>query len=113
MSSTRGLNETAECRLTREREAHLVPPLHFPERPIREYEIVSEIAEARATPEDYFILKRTELAPYLSIRSVPSISPTLAGWAYIQESKGKWAKRWLELRDHQLFHAKNEKVSLN
>lgn len=66
----------------------------------------------RANPEsDYFLLKRTELAPYLSLRSVPNASPVLAGYVYVQDRKKKWHKRWLELREHSIFHAKSEKVS--
>ena len=81
------------------------------ERPIREYEMVHEVADTRSNVEsDYFLLKRTELSPYLSIRSVPMSSPALAGWVYVQDRKKKWSKRWLELRDHALFHAKSEKL---
>ncbi|PWN51645.1 hypothetical protein IE53DRAFT_304950, partial [Violaceomyces palustris] len=81
------------------------------ERPLREYEIVSEVAETRANvATDHFLLKRTELSPYLGIRSLPTSSPVLAGWVYVQErNKRKWNKRWLELREHALFHAKSDK----
>ncbi|KAJ9474250.1 PH domain-containing protein [Pseudozyma hubeiensis] len=80
------------------------------ERPMREYEMVTEVMNVRAHPKtDYFLIKRTELSPYLSLRSVPSSSPALAGWVYVQDRKKKWNKRWLELRDHALYHAKNEK----
>ncbi|GAC99765.1 hypothetical protein PHSY_007368 [Pseudozyma hubeiensis SY62] len=80
------------------------------ERPLREYEMVTEVMNVRAHPKtDYFLIKRTELSSYLSIRSVPSSSPALAGWVYVQDRKKKWNKRWLELRDHALYHAKNEK----
>ncbi|KDN48477.1 hypothetical protein K437DRAFT_222675 [Tilletiaria anomala UBC 951] len=79
------------------------------ERPIREYELVSEVAEHRASQShDYFLLRRTELAPYVSLRSVPDRSPALAGYVYVQDRKKKWSKRWLELRDHSLFHAKSD-----
>ncbi|TKY89720.1 hypothetical protein EX895_001505 [Sporisorium graminicola] len=80
------------------------------ERPLREYEMITDVVNVRAHPRtDYFLIKRTELSPYLSIRSVPSSSPALAGWVYVQDRKKKWNKRWLELRDHGLYHAKNEK----
>jgi PH domain len=80
------------------------------ERPLREYEFVSEVAENRASQSsDYFLLRRTELASYLSIRSVPTSSPALAGYVYLQDRKKKWSKRWLELRDHSLYHGKSDK----
>ncbi|CBQ68695.1 conserved hypothetical protein [Sporisorium reilianum SRZ2] len=80
------------------------------ERPLREYEMITDVVNVRAHPNTgYFLIKRTELSPYLSIRSVPSSSPALAGWVYVQDRKKKWNKRWLELRDHGLYHAKNEK----
>ncbi|KAN0061473.1 hypothetical protein ACQY0O_006320 [Thecaphora frezii] len=80
------------------------------DRPLREYEIVHEVADRRANVNtDYFLLKRTELSPYLSLRAVPASSPSLAGYVYVQDRKKKWSKRWLELRDHALFHAKSEK----
>ncbi|KAJ1023233.1 hypothetical protein NDA16_003386 [Ustilago loliicola] len=80
------------------------------ERPLREYEVITDLVNVRAHPQtDFFLIKRTELSPYLSIRSVPSSSPALAGYVYVQDRKKKWNKRWLELRDHALYHAKNEK----
>ena len=80
------------------------------ERPLREYEVITDVVNVRAHPRtDFFLIKRTELSPYLSIRSVPGSSPAIAGWVYVQDRKKKWNKRWLELRDHGLYHAKNEK----
>jgi hypothetical protein len=81
------------------------------ERPIREYEMISEVIALRSSAQnDYFILKRTELAPYLSMKNVPNSSAALAGWIYIQENHRKrWNKRWLELRDNCLYLAKTEK----
>ncbi|SPO28511.1 uncharacterized protein UTRI_04908 [Ustilago trichophora] len=80
------------------------------ERPLREYEMITDVVNVRAHPKtDFFLIKRTELSPYLSIRSVPTSSPALAGYVYVQDRKKKWNKRWLELRDHGLYHAKNEK----
>ncbi|PWN29648.1 hypothetical protein BDZ90DRAFT_225930 [Jaminaea rosea] len=80
------------------------------ERPLREYEVVSAVAEARPDAQnDFFLLKQTELSIYASIRAVPNVSPSLAGNVYLQDKRGKWNKRWLELRDHALYHAKSDK----
>ncbi|CAO1628175.1 unnamed protein product [Parajaminaea phylloscopi] len=87
-----------------------VSPTYGIERPLREYELISDITAARPDDtSDFFLLKQTELAPYASIRAVPSFSPALAGWVYIRDKRGKWSKRWLELREHSLFHAKSDK----
>ncbi|PWN39121.1 hypothetical protein IE81DRAFT_49447 [Ceraceosorus guamensis] len=79
------------------------------ERPMREYESVAEVVDSRPSPDCYFLLKRTELAPFASVRAVPPSLPLLAGYVYVQDHKKKWTKRWLELREHSLFHAKSEK----
>ncbi|KAL9935051.1 hypothetical protein V8E36_006127 [Tilletia maclaganii] len=80
------------------------------ERPLREYEIISQVTSVRAhVGDDYFLLKRTELAPYLGLKAVPTVSPALAGYVYVEDRKKKWTKRWLELREHSLYHAKSEK----
>lgn len=87
-----------------------VSPTYGIERPLREYEVISHTLEARSdVTNDYFLLKQTELAPYASIRAIPNSSPALAGWTYVRDRRGKWSKRWLELREHSLFHAKSEK----
>ncbi len=38
---------------------------------------------------------------------MPTSSPALAGYVYVMDRKKKWTKRWLELREHSLFHAKS------
>ena len=76
---------------------------------MREYEIISEVTEQRASQsQDYYLLRRTELASALNLRSIPTSSPALAGYVYVQDRKKKWSKRWLELRDHSLFHSKSD-----
>lgn len=87
-----------------------VSPAFGIERPLREYEVVTQVSDALPdSTNDYLLLKQTELAPYLSLRAVPSVSPTLAGYVYVRDRKGKWSKRWLELRDHSIYHAKSDK----
>jgi hypothetical protein len=102
-----GIGECHVC-VCRRCDAHPSGPS---ERPLREYEMITDVIDARPTPDDYFLLKRTELAPYLSFRAIPTSSPLLAGYVYVQDHKRKWSKRWLELRDHSLYHAKSDKVS--
>lgn len=82
------------------------------ERPIRENEILTEIIASRHNlQKDTFVIRRTDLAPYLSIQALPSACPALAGWVYMQDNSKKraWTKRWLEMRNHALYHYKSEK----
>lgn len=82
------------------------------ERPLREYERVNDVIESQFNPAlDHFTVRRSDLAPYLSIQALPKTSPALAGWLYVQETVRKkgWNKRWVELRDQALFQAKSEK----
>lgn len=79
------------------------------ERPLREYERASDVIDTRINLAlDHFTVRRTDLAPYLSIQALPKTSPALAGWLYVHGKKG-WNKRWFELRDQALFQAKSEK----
>lgn len=80
------------------------------ERPVREYELLADVMSKLANPSvDFLLLKQTELSTHCSIRNVPAVSPTLAGWVYLRDHRNKWSKRWLELRDHSLFCSKSEK----
>jgi hypothetical protein len=87
-----------------------VSPTLAIERPLREYEHIDTVTEAGVnSSQDFLLLKQTELASYLSVRAILSSSPTLAGYVYIRDRRLKWTKRWLELREHSLFHYKSEK----
>lgn len=87
-----------------------VSPALAIERPLREYELIEAVAEGGTNhSQDFLLLKQTELTPSLSVRAVLASSPTLAGYVYIRDRRLKWTKRWLELRDHSLFHYKSEK----
>ncbi|PWN37897.1 uncharacterized protein FA14DRAFT_20425 [Meira miltonrushii] len=89
-----------------------VCPEYGIERPLREYERAIDVIDTRFNPAlDHFTVRRTDLAPYLSIQALPKTSPALAGWLYVQETGRKkgWNKRWFELRDQALYQAKSEK----
>lgn len=81
------------------------------ERPLREYEMLSDVISVRSNAQDdYLCIRRTELSSYLSIKNVPNSSASLAGWVHIRDNhKKKWNKRWLELRDNCLYIARSEK----
>lgn len=84
------------------------------ERPLREYEVVASVAASRPSASQdaafYWTLKQTELSSLLSIRAVPVQLSALAGNVYVRDRRGKWNKRWLELRDDGgVFQAKSDK----
>ncbi|KAG8852795.1 hypothetical protein FRB91_005898 [Serendipita sp. 411] len=80
------------------------------ERPVREYEIVMEVYNSwnSDTRMNYFMLKRTPLTPYLAANAIPKVSPTFGGYVEWEQKRGKWTKRWLELREHGLWLSKRQ-----
>ncbi|PVF95027.1 hypothetical protein CPB86DRAFT_808333 [Serendipita vermifera] len=80
------------------------------ERPIREYEVVMEVYNSWNSDMrvNYFMLKRTPLAKYLSADAIPKSSPTYGGYVEWEHKRGKWTKRWLELREHSLWISKRQ-----
>lgn len=83
------------------------------ERPIRDYERLADVfsswnKEARVNA---LMLKQTPLALALSRRALPNKAPVFGGYVQWEVKRGKWSKRWLELREHSLFLSKKENVS--
>lgn len=60
------------------------------------------------------MIKQTvpSLTTALSRGAIPSWSPTHGGYVYWEAKRGKWSKRWLELREHSLYLGKKESVSV-
>lgn len=79
------------------------------ERPIREYERIEDVLSSRGQDPGYFLIKKTPWHSLLRADAIPHFSAVLGGYVNVQDSK-KWTKRWLELREHSLFVAKNENV---
>ena len=48
-----------------------------------------------------------------TVQALPSRSPVFSGWVQHEYKKGKWQKRWMELREHSLWLSKRETVSLS
>lgn len=81
------------------------------ERPLREYERIDDIVHARGQRSSgYFLLKLYDRPDLLRADSIPPFSSVLGGSIFIRLDGGKWYKKWLELREHSLFIAKDEKV---
>ena len=50
-------------------------------------------------------------ADRLSLQAVPTSSPMFSGYVQHEYKRGKWQKRWMELREHSLWLSKKENVS--
>ncbi|KAI0338854.1 hypothetical protein BDW22DRAFT_1337212 [Trametopsis cervina] len=80
------------------------------ERPIRSFEVLSDVTNSWIADKTTNVLmaKKTLLAPKLSRAAIPASSPTLGGFVQWEYKRGKWQKRWLELREHSLWISKRE-----
>jgi len=80
------------------------------ERPIRSYELCMDVygswnAEKRV---NIFMIKRTALASVLDRNAMPTKSPVHVGYVEWESKRGKWNRRWLELKEHNLYLSKRE-----
>jgi hypothetical protein len=77
---------------------------------------------------NFFLLKRTQLAQLLAVsvslprrssdllpefafQAMPISAPTFRGYVEFEVKRGKWSKRWMELREHGLWLSKRDSVS--
>ncbi|KAF8516843.1 hypothetical protein BU17DRAFT_21375, partial [Hysterangium stoloniferum] len=79
------------------------------ERPLRNYELPNEVYASwnSNTRMNAFMIKRTPLAAVLARNAIPASSPTFGGYIQWESKRGKWTKRWMELREHSLWLCKN------
>ena len=59
------------------------------------------------------VIKKTLLAPLLSSKAIPSSSPKCSGYVQWEYKRGKWQKRWMELREHSLWLSKRDTVRVH
>jgi len=80
------------------------------ERPVRSFELLDDIQSSwnKDTLLNTFMIRLTPLAAPLSRSAIPPASPTHAGYVYWESKRGKWTKRWLQLREHNLYLAKRD-----
>ncbi|KAL0961014.1 hypothetical protein HGRIS_006006 [Hohenbuehelia grisea] len=80
------------------------------ERPIRSFEVISDIQASWNSDKlvNTFVLKLTPLARLLSRSAIPPSSPMFSGWVEYEYKRGKWAKRWMMLREHSLWLSKRD-----
>jgi len=80
------------------------------ERPIRSFELLSDVQASwnKDKMVNTFVIKLTPLAAPLSRSAMPSASPTHVGYVEWESKRGKWNKRWLQLREHSLWLSKRD-----
>ncbi|KAL5519861.1 hypothetical protein ACEPAG_1521 [Sanghuangporus baumii] len=78
------------------------------ERPVRSFELVTDISGSwnKEKTMNCFMVKPSPFAQ--SLATIPSSIPTRSGFVDYESKKGKWSKRWLELREHGLWLSKRE-----
>ncbi|KAI0081629.1 hypothetical protein K474DRAFT_1587482 [Panus rudis PR-1116 ss-1] len=80
------------------------------ERPIRSFELLSDVSASWNADKTVNVLmvKKTAMAPLLSRTAIPSSSPICSGSIQWEYKRGKWQKRWMELREHSLWLSKKD-----
>ncbi|TFY52096.1 hypothetical protein EVJ58_g10206 [Rhodofomes roseus] len=81
------------------------------ERPIRSFELLADICNAWHSDKmllNFLVIKRTLLSSLLSRSNLPRSSPMHSGYIQYEYKRGKWQKRWMELREHSLWLSKRE-----
>ncbi|OBZ68874.1 hypothetical protein A0H81_11185 [Grifola frondosa] len=80
------------------------------ERPIRNFELLSDVCSSWNNDKtvNMLVVKKTLLAPVLSRSAIPTSSPICHGYVQWEHKRGKWQKRWLELREHSLWLSKRD-----
>ena len=85
------------------------------ERPLREYEYLQDSIQSwgNEVNASLFLVKKSDLSGLLTSATSPAAeSETFGGWVQMELKRGKWSKRWLEIRNQSVFCGKSEKVRL-
>ncbi|KAH9969561.1 hypothetical protein BC827DRAFT_1160938 [Russula dissimulans] len=80
------------------------------ERPIREFETVSDIINSwdKNKSVNLLVAKKTPLSSLLHPSAIPSSSPMFSTYVEWESKPRKWNKRWLELREQGLWLSKKD-----
>ncbi|KAF4581406.1 hypothetical protein EYR38_002732 [Pleurotus pulmonarius] len=80
------------------------------ERPIRSFELLADVQASwnKDKMVNMFVIKMTSLTSILSRSNIPSSSPMHSGWVEWEAKRGKWTKRWMQLREHSLWLSKRD-----
>ncbi|TFY78966.1 hypothetical protein EWM64_g5045, partial [Hericium alpestre] len=80
------------------------------ERPIRNFEVVADIVNSwdKDRTVNMLVARKTALASLLHSSAMPASSPVHQGYVEWESKRGKWNKRWLELKEHSLWLSKRD-----
>lgn len=86
------------------------------ERPIRPFEslpsVISGWAKTNGGSAAALLVRMHDIyGVLLGPARIPEYSPVWKGWVEWEVKRGKWNKRWLELREHGIWIAKKDGVS--
>lgn len=84
------------------------------ERAVRDYEFLQDCIESWGNDANssLFLVKKSNLASWTREAAVQGNAAAAAGaWVQMETKRGKWSKRWLEVRNQGVFIGKSEKVS--
>ncbi|GAA5980104.1 hypothetical protein JCM10908_001538 [Rhodotorula pacifica] len=79
------------------------------ERPLREYELVSDVSRSWDVETNALFFRRTTMWPILSAHAREHPIPVKTGAVQIETKDGKWNKRYLRLDDGVLKQCKSER----
>ena len=106
------------------------------ERPIRSFELVADVQSSwnKDKMVNYLVLRKTSLEIPLNLsvcfsicfailfyflfverfylKAIPSSSPTHSGYVEWEAKRGKWNKRFMQLREHSIWISKRDTVSI-
>ena len=84
------------------------------ERPICDFEVPVDImASWEMQTSNALLARKFAMREAVSLDCLKHPFPNMFGWVYLQQKKGKWARRFLQLRTDVLYHDKVNKVSLH
>ena len=87
----------------------------FSERPLRSWEIVTDVIAAWdiGTTTNAIVLKKYAYHMTMAPSSITGKYPTAQGYLFLELDRGKWQKRFCFLKDADLFFLKDAKVCLS
>ncbi|KDE05435.1 hypothetical protein MVLG_04230 [Microbotryum lychnidis-dioicae p1A1 Lamole] len=80
------------------------------ERPVREYELVTDVLKTWEHESNYLCIRRSTLWPLLSPSLRPQPLVPRGDTVQLELTNRKWTKRYIEVRDGNVTHAKSEKA---
>ncbi|KZP18902.1 hypothetical protein FIBSPDRAFT_744692 [Athelia psychrophila] len=80
------------------------------ERPLRDFELLADVEASWVKDKsvNIFVVKKSPISRVLARSNIPLSSPRTSGYIDWESKKGKWNKRYMELREHSLWLSKKD-----